>query len=135
MHTMQKGQDEEYFEEKEISKIVFDKEQKSEKRISKQSEKNNSALDWEVDLHLEELVDNIRGMNNGQMIDVQLRHFQKKLDEGFAQNIRKIVFIHGVGNGRLKQEIRKILATHKELRFHDASYGTYGFGATEVVFK
>jgi hypothetical protein len=135
MHTMQKGQDEEYFEEKAITQIVFDKEQKAERRVSKQSEKNNSALDWEVDLHLEELVDNTRGMNNGQMIDVQLRHFQKKLDEGFAQNIRKIVFIHGVGNGRLKQEIRKILATHKDLRFHDASYSIYGFGATEVEFQ
>jgi hypothetical protein len=132
---MQKGQEEEYFEEKDLSKIVFDKEQKTEKRISRQSDKNNSALDWEVDLHLEELVDNMRGLNNGQMIDIQLRHFQKKLDEGFAANIRKIVFIHGVGNGRLKQEIRKILATHKELRFHDASYSTYGFGATEVVFR
>jgi hypothetical protein len=133
--SMQKGQEEEYFEEKELAKIIFDKEQNKEKSLSRQSEKNNSALEWEVDLHLEELVDNIRGMNNGQMIDIQLRHFQRKLDEAIAANIRKIVFIHGVGNGRLKQELCKILATHTDLRFHDASYGTYGFGATEVVFK
>jgi hypothetical protein len=133
--SMQKGQEEEYFEEKDFTKIVFDKEQSKERPVSRQSDKNNSALEWEVDLHLEELVDTIRGMNNAQMIDIQLRHFQKKLDEAAALNIRKIVFIHGVGNGRLKQEIRKILATHSDLRFHDASYGTYGFGATEIVFK
>jgi hypothetical protein len=133
--AMQKGQEEEFFDEKDLVRIVQDKEQKIEKRQSKQSEKNNSALEWEVDLHLEELVDSIRGMTNAQMIDTQLRHVHKKLDEAYAANIRKIVFIHGVGNGRLKQEIRKILATHKDLQFYDASYSTYGFGATEVAFK
>jgi hypothetical protein len=135
--SMHKSQawEEEYFEEKELLKIVFEKEHKPVKPLSRQSEKNNSALEWEVDLHLEELVDNVKGMTNGQMLDIQLRHFQKKLDEAMASNIRKVVFIHGVGNGRLKQEIRKLLGTYKELRFHDAAYGTYGFGATEVVFR
>ncbi len=131
--NMLKGQEEEYFEEKDLSRIVFEKESKNETPLSKQSTKNNTAFEWEVDLHAEELVDSLRGLSNGQIVDIQLRFFQKKLDEGIAQNIRKIIFIHGVGNGRLKGEIRKILATYKGFKTHDASYSRYGVGATEVI--
>jgi hypothetical protein len=132
--TMQKGQEEEYFEETDLNRILQEKQYRPVKQYSLQSEKN-SALEWEVDLHAEELDGNLRGMSNGHIIDMQLRHFQKKLDEAMAGNVRKVVFIHGVGNGRLKQEIRKILATHAGLQFHDASYSSYGFGATEVQFR
>jgi hypothetical protein len=131
--SMQKGQEEEFFEETDLEKILHAKEQKEQRKQSLPSDKNNPDLEWEIDLHLEELVSQSRGMNNAQMLDIQLKHFQKKLDEAMAVNIRKIVFIHGVGNGRLKQEIRKILSTHRDLTFHDASYASYGFGATEVV--
>lgn len=131
--AMQKGQEEEFFEPADLEKIMHAKEVKGDKKKSLPSDKNNPDLEWEVDLHLEELVNPVKGMNNAQMLDIQLRHFQKKLDEAMASNIRKIVFIHGVGNGRLKQEIRKLLAAHRDLKFHDASYALYGFGATEVV--
>ncbi|MFI5149407.1 MAG: DUF2027 domain-containing protein [Bacteroidia bacterium] len=130
---MQHGQEEEFFEEGDLEKILSSKEQAAPKKRSLPSTKNNPELEWEVDLHLEELTQQSKGMNNAQMLDIQLRHFQKKLDEAIGANIRKIVFIHGVGNGRLKQEIRKILSTHRDLAFHDASYSQYGFGATEVL--
>jgi len=130
--AMQRGQEEEYFEEKDLSRIVLEKESRVSKSLSVRSEKNNSLLEWEIDLHAEELTENLAGMSNGQIIDMQLRFFQGKLDEAIAGNIRKVVFIHGVGNGRLKGEIRKILATLKGIRYHDASYSSYGFGATEV---
>jgi hypothetical protein len=132
--TMQRGQEEEYFEEKDIIRIVNEKENSFRKPLSAPSEKNSGLQEWVVDLHAEELTDNLRGMSNAQIIELQLRYFQKKLDEGLTGNTRKIVFIHGVGNGRLKQEIRKILSTYKNLRFQDASYSSYGFGATEVLF-
>ena len=51
----------------------------------------------EVDLHIEELIDDIRGMSNGEIIQIQLKHFQKKLDEAIAKKMRSIVFIHGIG--------------------------------------
>jgi dsDNA-specific endonuclease/ATPase MutS2 len=47
---------------------------------------------------------------------------------------KKIVFIHGVGNGKLKHELRRILdAEYKNLRYQDASFKEYGFGATMVL--
>jgi hypothetical protein len=92
----------------------------------------NQVLEKEVDLHIEELMDNWSGMSNAQLLDVQLKHTQKELDAAIAAHMRRVVFIHGVGNGRLKQEVRKLLATYKGIRFHDASFQRYGFGATEV---
>ena len=89
----------------------------------------------EVDLHIEELVDNSRGMSNGEIVQVQLNHFQRELDSAIAQHLHKIVFIHGVGTGKLKNDIHQILKSYTNIRFHDASYGKYGFGATEVIIK
>jgi dsDNA-specific endonuclease/ATPase MutS2 len=40
--------------------------------------------------------------------------------------------IHGVGNGKLKQEILAILKTVDGIEYFDASYKDYGYGATEI---
>jgi hypothetical protein len=93
----------------------------------------NQSLEKEVDLHIEELLDNWSGMTNAQLIDVQLKKMQKELDEAIGNHYQRIIFIHGVGNGRLKSEVRRILAGYKGIRFHDASLQRYGFGATEVL--
>ena len=93
----------------------------------------NQAMEKEVDLHIEELLDNWSGMTNAQLIDVQLRKMQKELDDAIGNHYQRIVFIHGVGNGRLKTEVRRILSGYKGIRFHDASLQRYGFGATEVL--
>jgi hypothetical protein len=97
---------------------------------------NNPAylIDKEVDLHIEKLVDSYKGMSNHDMLQLQLRHFQKHLEEAITNRYHKVVFIHGVGNGRLKQEILNILAGYtKEVRYYDAEYKKYGLGATEVL--
>ena len=93
----------------------------------------NQQLEKEVDLHIEELLDNWSGLTNAQLIDVQLKHMQKELDEAIGNHYQRIVFIHGVGNGRLKSEVRRILSGYTGIRFHDGSYQRYGFGATEVL--
>lgn len=46
---------------------------------------------------------------------------------------RKIVFIHGVGNGVLKNEIRKQLERKYKVYYQDASFREYGYGATMVI--
>ncbi len=86
----------------------------------------------EVDLHIEELIDDIRGMSNGEIIQIQLKHFQKKLDEAMAKRMRSIVFIHGIGKGVLKNEIISILKDMPDLNYSDGSLAKYGGGATEV---
>lgn len=128
-----------YFENPEaasidLSQLLFQKKQTSGSgRISKPHRVNDAAYTMEIDLHIEELTDNYGGMSNAEIVQVQLRHFQKALDKAINEHYRTLTVIHGVGNGRLKQEVRAILNSMK-LRFHDASYSKYGFGATEIVF-
>ncbi|MBK9399314.1 MAG: Smr/MutS family protein [Bacteroidetes bacterium] len=86
---------------------------------------------FEVDLHIEELTDQVEKLNNSTMLEIQLRHFRKELDLAILRHARSIVFIHGIGNGKLKAEIRKEL-TSSGIRFTDGAYNRYGAGATEV---
>ncbi|MBS1646382.1 MAG: DUF2027 domain-containing protein [Bacteroidetes bacterium] len=93
-------------------------------------------VEKEVDLHAENVLDSFKNMSNHEILQVQLKHFQQKLDEAIAKRYYKITFIHGVGNGRLKEEIICVLKKYAEdIRFQDGDYGKYGFGATEVFIK
>jgi dsDNA-specific endonuclease/ATPase MutS2 len=74
-------------------------------------------------------------MTNAQIIQYQLKYFQKELENAIAANLKKVIFIHGVGNGRLKQEILAILRNYPEFSVQDASFKKYGFGATEVIIN
>jgi hypothetical protein len=108
---------------------------KGEKKESKPHKLFFEKTEKEIDLHIEELVDDIKGMTSGEMLNLQIKRFQKELDNAISNNFRKIIFIHGVGNGRLKAEIRNILKAYPELQVMDASYKKYGFGATEVNIR
>ncbi len=116
----------------DIERLKAIKEFKSRTKTSKSTKAYLKSLEKEVDLHIEELVDKTNGLSNFEMLNIQLERFEKELDAAINKNMKKIVFIHGVGNGRLKQEIISILKTTKEITFQDAPYKQYGFGATQV---
>ena len=104
----------------------------SNNRIPRGKLKNSMV---EVDLHIEELMDSFMRLSNGEIIQIQLEHFERKLAWGYRKRLKKMVFIHGIGQGVLKNELRVRLSSYDYLDFHDASYREYGHGATEVVFR
>lgn len=116
----------------DIAKLKSIKEFKSKSKISKSNKEYLKSLELEVDLHIEELVDNVSGLSNFEMLNIQLEKFDKTLDKAFEGQLKKIIFIHGVGNGRLKQELINRLKHIKGITFHDAPHKEYGFGATQV---
>ena len=119
--------------ESDIGKVIELKE-KAEKKKQHKSPKND-VLE-EVDLHIEELVENPGELSNAEIVNTQLARFEFALDTALRGNTRKIVFIHGVGNGRLKHELRKKLERkYPELRYQDASFKEYGYGATMVYIR
>jgi len=87
---------------------------------------------WVVDLHAEKLDEMSYSMSNPQKLTMQLDHFQNNLEKAIRSHISKIVFIHGVGNGILRQSIRDILKRYDGIEYSDGSYQKYGAGATEV---
>ncbi len=47
-----------------------------------------------------------------------------------------LIVIHGVGKGRLKDEIHEILKTKKEVKSFINQYDPrFGYGATEIIFQ
>lgn len=89
----------------------------------------------EIDLHIEELIENISGLSNAEMIRIQLQKFQLALEHAIAKKMKKIFVIHGVGNGTLKREIRMMMDTYSDVSYTDAPSRHYGAGATEVSIK
>jgi len=89
----------------------------------------------EFDLHIEKLVKNFRGMNNFDILTVQLETAKKHLEFAIKNRIPKIVFIHGVGEGVLKAELDFMLKRYESILFQEANYQKYGIGATEIYFK
>ncbi len=111
-------------------KKIFTADFEEEWRSNKPQQRDRKV--YEVDLHIEELVDSKRGLTNTDIVQIQLAHFERKLEEAIKKKRPKIVFIHGVGQGVLKNEIRSILNRYSNLEYYDASYQRYGYGATEV---
>lgn len=89
----------------------------------------------EFDLHIEKLVKNHRGMNNFDILNLQVETAKRHIDFAISNRIPKIVFIHGVGEGVLKAELDFLLGRYDNLDFHDANYQKYGTGATEIYFR
>lgn len=138
LHITEEAEERDYEPPQDLVKLLFQKQKttlEQKTRNSKPHVNNNPAYEIELDLHIEELLDDFKGMSNAQIIQVQLQHLQKTLDTAINEHYRKLIVIHGVGNGRLKQEVCAILDTYNNLTYYDASYAKYGFGATEVKFK
>jgi hypothetical protein len=88
----------------------------------------------EVDLHIGELVENFTNLEKNDLLNIQLDYFRKCMNQAEKEKLSKVIFIHGIGNGKLKTELIKILEGTTGITFYDASYARYGMGATEVNF-
>lgn len=90
----------------------------------------------EIDLHIEKLSNTYANLSNVEIIEIQLNHFNKIIDEAIIHKFLSIIFIHGVGNGTLKSMIHKQLGKHPQVKiFMDAHKEKFGYGATQVFFK
>ncbi len=90
----------------------------------------------EVDLHINNLVDNTRGLSNSDMLNLQIDEFRRTMDANLKNHGQKIVFIHGKGEGVLRNALLKELThRYKGHQVQDASFREYGFGATQVTIR
>ncbi|MBK7944751.1 MAG: Smr/MutS family protein [Flavobacteriales bacterium] len=98
-------------------------------KTPKKQEDNSVA---EVDLHLHEIIDDERRLSEGERLEYQLRFFERALEAAIRNGKRKLIVIHGVGEGVLREEVRRILQYYDGVRFYDGEMRRYGVGATEV---
>jgi len=85
----------------------------------------------EVDLHIGQLTRSSKGMDNYDMLNIQINEAKHKLEFAIKNRIPKIVFIHGVGAGVLKTELSYLFKNYN-VKWYEASFQKYGLGATEV---
>ncbi len=90
----------------------------------------------EVDLHIEKLRDDYQFLNSEEILNIQLKHFSKTLDAAIVHKLPSVIFIHGTGNGVLRNEIHKKISKNPQIKtFMDARREKFGYGATEVFLK
>ncbi len=87
-----------------------------------------------VDLHLEKtrMGDKIPTQD---ALFHQLDEFEKALDKAIAAGKLELRVVHGLGKGKLKEEIHKLLAKHPQVKTFSSEYSMrYGYGSTLISF-
>ncbi|MCY7352514.1 MAG: Smr/MutS family protein [Cytophagaceae bacterium] len=89
-----------------------------------------------IDLHIEKLSKQALMMSPGEMLEVQLKTFETQLENAIAHAMPEIIFIHGIGNHTLRDELHRRLGKHPQVKFfQDAQKEKFGYGATRVSLK
>lgn len=98
-----------------------------------QDDKNAPVV---VDLHASELLETTSGMSAADILNYQLEAFRNTMKQYEKQKGKKIVFIHGKGEGVLRHAlVNELRYRYKQCQYQDASFQEYGYGATQVTIK
>lgn len=90
---------------------------------------------YEIDLHIEQLVDQVKGLTNADMLHIQLAELERYLRIAVNNKQDKMVIIHGLGKGVLRTEVQRILKEHPHVLKQESGWQAgYGFGATIAYF-
>ena len=119
--------------EDEFKKLV---QAKSTPESSPKKEKKKIQEEVVIDLHINELLDKSEGLSNREILEIQMEKVESEMNSAIRERVKRIVFIHGVGQGVLKNEVTKLLQSKfKKYYFQDASFKEYGYGATMVMLR
>jgi hypothetical protein len=100
--------------------------------IDKHRTKTGEAI---IDLHIGELIENIAGLSSHDMFSVQMNYFKKTLESALKNEYQKVTYIHGIGNGVLKNAIIKEIEEYEGLENQMASISRFGVGAIDILIK
>ncbi|HEY4064022.1 MAG TPA: Smr/MutS family protein [Puia sp.] len=90
----------------------------------------------ELDLHIEKLTDKWSSLDNFEILTLQLQTFEKYFDLALAHHLPSMIVIHGLGTGKLRDEVHEILRTKRHVKSFVNRYDPrYGYGATEIFFQ
>lgn len=89
-----------------------------------------------VDLHIEKITDDWKHLSNYEIVSLQLKTFEKYYELALAHMQPSLIVIHGVGEGRLRDEIHDLLRMKREVKSFVNQYDPrFGYGATEIFFQ
>ncbi len=103
---------------------------------AKEARKHLAPARTVVDLHIERLSDDWKHLSNGEILNIQLKEFEKIYDLALAHRQSQLIVIHGVGKGVLRDEIHDLLRLKREVKSFVNQYNpSFGYGATEIYFQ
>ncbi len=116
-----------------VPQSVIDLKKGADSGSQKVQKKEPVSDTLQVDLHFDpESVQN-GALNPSAILTLQMSRFHAAVEEAIAKNLKRLVVIHGIGQGTLKMQIRKeIQEKYPAFVFQDASFKEYGFGATMI---
>lgn len=89
-----------------------------------------------IDLHMEKLTNDWKSLTSFEILTMQLQEFEKYYDLAVAHRQPSLIVVHGLGSGRLRDEVHEILRHKKEVKtFINQYHASYGYGATEIYFQ
>jgi hypothetical protein len=89
-----------------------------------------------LDLHIEKLTDDWRHLSNFEILTIQLKEFEKYYELAVLHHQPNFIVIHGLGTGKLRDEIHELLRLKKEVKyFVNQFHASFGYGATEIFFQ
>jgi len=115
----------------DVAKIKLEKEIPKKRKAPVFKSKERNAPKMEVDLHVQKLT-KAKNLSNYEMLNLQVDTAKRQLNFAISKRIQKVVFIHGVGDGVLKEELMYLFKNYENIKYYDADYQKYGLGATEV---
>ena len=125
--------DNEELKKKMLEKQKVDITAPARKQDKKQMMDNGPLV---IDLHATELLDTTAGMSHADILNYQLDVFRKTLEEFKKKKGMKIIFIHGKGDGVLRNAVvHELRYRYKSYTYQDASFQEYGYGATQVTIR
>ena len=122
-----------YVSAEEVKNALIQKKDVQPARKPIQKKEDRNAI-LEVDLHINALLENTHGLSNADMLQYQLKKFVEVMEQNKHQQGKRIVFIHGKGEGVLRKALLdELKRKYPRCRWQDASFQEYGFGATQVI--
>ena len=126
--------------------LVFNTEKLKQEMFRKKHDDEKSSLSKHtrykddgtivVDLHAAELLETTQGMSTADILHYQVDYFKSVMQENKKHRGQNIIFIHGKGEGVLRQAIiHELNYRYKSCTYQDASFQEYGYGATQVTIK
>ena len=126
--------------------LVFNTEKLKQEMFRKKHDDEKSSLSKHtrykddgtivVDLHAAELLETTQGMSTADILHYQVDYFKSVMQENKKHRGQKIIFIHGKGEGALRQAIiHELNYRYKSCTYQDASFQEYGYGVTQVTIK
>ena len=93
-----------FISREKVSSAIKEKVEPIKRNFTKEKKSKKDEFVLEVDLHIEKLVPSKRGMNNYDILNLQMEIAKRQLEFAQKNRMPRVVFIKRVGGGVLKAE-------------------------------